>query len=487
MSRNIAMSSPFHPPRPWLRRTGLALGLLAAATAAATTITPSLAGELPAFNTLVEQYGSAVVNIRASGVSETSPASELPEGMPEPFRRFFKELPEPGERPKGMQPQAQGSGFIISPDGYILTNAHVVKDAKEVSVRLDDRREYPAKVVGSDDRTDVALLKVEATNLPAVKVGDSDKLKVGDWVLAIGSPFGLDRTATQGIVSALSRSLPDENYVPFIQTDAAVNPGNSGGPLFDTDGKVVGVNSQIYSRSGGYMGVSFAIPINVAMNTAEQLKTKGHVERGWLGVTIQDMDQKLAQSFGLDKPEGALVSSVNPGSPADRAGIKAGDVILHYNGKSIDRSGNLPPLVGATALGSSVPVEVLRDGKTRQLTVTIAELAETPTQLAQTHGPAEKGTLGVMVSDLNAQQRQALGLSEQGVLVNGLAPDSPAASAGLQPNDVILAFDHQAVKSVAQMKDLVKKAPTGKPIALLVQRDQSTLFLPVLIPSKDMG
>lgn len=464
-----------------LRKTGLGLILMTAAAA------QSFAAELPDFHALVQEYGPAVVNIRTVGATPVRRDFNLPEDIPEPFRKFFKDLPEFG-LPPGAKPQAQGSGFVISEDGYVLTNAHVVAGAKEVTVRLNDRREFPAKVIGSDQRTDIALLKIDASHLPTVKLGDSDKLRVGDWVLAIGSPFGLDHTATQGIVSALSRNLPDENYVPFIQTDAAVNPGNSGGPLFDSDGEVIGINSQIYSRSGGYMGLSFAIPINVAMNTVEQLKTKGHVDRGWLGVTIQDMDQKLADSFGLDKPKGALVANVNPDSPAAEAGLKAGDVILSYDGKPIDRSGLLPPMVGATPSGSKVPVEILRNGHAETVTVKIGRLQEKPETLAgNSDQNTDKAALGLAVSDLDKQQRQSLGLKDQGVLVNGMQPDSPAEDAGFQPNDVILSFDHEQVKSVAQLRDLVKQVPAGKTVPVLVKRDQGTMFLAVTIPTEGVG
>ncbi len=463
----------------WLRCTALALALTGVMSV------PGQAAELPSFNTLVKQYGPAVVNIRTSGAASEQQMLNLPDNMPEQFKRFFKEYPG---MPQGFKSQAQGSGFIISADGYIMTNAHVVAGAKEVTVRLDDRREYPARVIGSDERTDVALLKIDAANLPTVKLGDSDQLKVGDWVLAIGSPFGLERTATQGIVSALSRNLPDENYVPFIQTDAAVNPGNSGGPLFDTEGNVVGVNSQIYSRSGGYMGLSFAVPINVATKVAGQLQTKGHVERGWLGVAIQELNQSLADSFGLPKPEGALVASVTPDSPAARAGIKPGDVILKYDGKTVERSGILPPLVGASVIGAQTPVEILRNGKSLTVTVTVGELKdkEAAVALGTDQGKVEKGALGLMVADLDNQQRKALGL-DHGVLISGLAPDSPAEEAGFQADDVILSFNRQEVKSTAQLKELVKQAPLGKAIPVLVQRERNTLFVPVTIPDKGVS
>jgi len=326
---------------------------------------------------IVEEEGDAVVKISVISEAKQTLTNGIPgfnpEQLPEQFRRFFEQLPQspPSQQPRGA---GFGSGFIISEDGYIITNAHVVDDASDIRVGLQDRREYKAELVGSDPASDIALLKLDAENLPVVTVGDSDDLKVGEWVLAIGSPFGFEHTATQGIVSALARSLPDDTYVPFIQTDVAVNPGNSGGPLFNTDGQVVGVNSQIYSRSGGYQGLSFSIPINVAISIADQLKEKGFATRGWLGVAIQNVDQSLASSFGLDKPEGALISQVTKGSPADNGGLESGDIILEFNGKSVKYSSALPPLVGSVRPGETVVVEILRDGKREELNVTIEPL-----------------------------------------------------------------------------------------------------------------
>jgi len=460
---------------PWLGGVGLLLALMIALSP------PASARELPNFSELVERYGPAVVNVRAVG---TQPARALPPDIPEPFRRFFEEFPERGT-PRGFNPQFQGSGFIISADGYILTNTHVIADSEDIIVKLNDRREYPAELIGSDERTDVALLKIDADNLPSVKLGNSDQVKVGDWVLAIGSPFGFERTATQGIVSALSRSLPAGTYVPFIQTDVAVNPGNSGGPLFDVAGNVVGVNSQIYSRSGGYMGLSFAIPINVAMDVVAQLKDQGFVERGWLGVSIQDMNQQLAESFGLERPKGALVAEVTPGSPAAAAGIQTGDVIVRFDGKAVERSSALPPLVGAIRAGTETAVEVLRDGARRTLTVTVGKLEESP-PLAKRDDEAggNAGQLGLVAQDL--EQKQAEDLGGRGVVVSGLQPNGPAAAAGLQPNDIILSFNRQNVRSVEQLKTLVEQAPVGKPVVMLVQRQQGQLFVPVVIP-KEVG
>ena len=441
---------------------------------------------LPHFGQLIKANRDAVVNIRVAGSLSTTSNRQggqgLPDNMPEELRKFFENTPF-GERfgqiPR--QPMAgQGSGFIISSDGYILTNAHVVDHADEIIVRLNDRSEYQATLVGADERSDIALLKIDASGLKAVKIGDSDVVGVGDWVIAIGSPFGFEQSASQGIVSALGRSLPDGTYVPFIQTDAAVNPGNSGGPLFDLDGNVIGVNSQIYSRSGGFMGLSFAIPINVAMHVVEQLKEQGYVNRGWLGVLIQDMNQELAQSFGLDKPRGALVAQVIADSPAAAAGIEVGDIILSYNGKPLKRSSDLPPMVGETAVGERVPVAILRDSKEQDLTVQIASLQDDnePTRLAAADAQEQK--LGVAVADLAPEQRERLAV-DHGVLIQEVNPASPAAAAGLRSGDVILSFNRKEVNSARQLADLVKQAPTDKPAVILIKRDNGRLFVPVQI------
>jgi len=330
------------------------------------------ARSLPDFETLVKEHGKAVVKITVNADQKLTSAQPpvLPreqQALPDFLRKYFEDgqqgkSPFSAPVPRGRQASGSGSGFILSHDGYVVTNAHVVDDATSIVVSLPDRRQYPATLIGADERTDIALLKVDAVDLPVLELGDSDRLNVGQWVLAIGSPFGFEHTATQGIVSALSRSLPSDSYVPFIQTDVAVNPGNSGGPLFSTDGKVVGVNSQIFSRSGGYMGVSFAIPSNVVRSVADQLKNNGFVSRGWLGVMIQNVDVKLAESFGLDRPEGALIARVTENSPAAKAGLKTGDVILSFNGRTVGSSSNLPPLVGAVPVGQSVDVDLLRGG-----------------------------------------------------------------------------------------------------------------------------
>lgn len=398
------------------------------------TGTKAYAFEVPDFEQLVKDHGSAVVKISVSGKVQTSRGQPFQgQPLPEPFRKYFEGLPgQPG--PENRPSAGFGSGFIISKDGYIVTNAHVVDNAAEITVVLPDRREYLASLVGSDERSDIALLKVEAENLPTLTLGDSSGVNVGQWVLAIGSPFGFEYTATQGIVSAVSRSLPDENYVPFIQTDVAVNPGNSGGPLFDTNGHVIGVNSQIYSRSGGYMGLSFAIPVNVVKSVVAQLQDTGYVSRGWLGVLIQNVDTALAESFGLDRPAGALVSNVTDNSPAQAAGVQRGDVILSFNGTEIDRSSHLPPLVGLIPVGDVVDMDVLRKGERVTLSVTIAELeGSNNNKLEKTELKEQIGEsrLGLSVRDLNAEQREQLG--SNGVVVEDVDPQGVAATAVFAP------------------------------------------------------
>ncbi|MGF1526109.1 MAG: DegQ family serine endoprotease [Candidatus Competibacterales bacterium] len=435
------------------------------------------AQQLPNFASLIEANSPSVVNVRSTRGASPTGNSGLPENIPEPFRRFFEDMPN-----RGMpNPRSQGSGFIISQDGYVLTNAHVVAGADEVLVGLSDRREYRAEVVGTDERTDVALLKIDTASLPAVELGDSDAVQVGDWVLAIGSPFGFERSATQGIVSALSRSLPDGTYVPFIQTDAAVNPGNSGGPLFNLDGEVIGINAQIYSRTGGYQGLSFAIPINVAMNVADQLRTEGVVRRGWLGVSIQDMNQALAESFGLERPQGALIAQVLPDSPAEQAGFEVGDVILAFNRQDINRSSNLPPIVGSTPVDQEVPVEVLRNGQRQTLQVTVGELDEDGRAVARS-GPSSsenrEGKLGLAVDDLNNRQKSELGV-DRGVVVREVNPTGPAARAGVQEGDVILSFNNRPVESAEDFADMVVGAPADKPAVVLLKRDDNNLFVPI--------
>jgi serine protease Do len=441
--------------------------------------------QLPDLTSLVEQNTPAVVNIRVTGkASAEEPVVAMPD-LPEdsPFGEFFKRFPLPRNLPSpdGPQQQGMGSGFIISPDGYVVTNHHVVAGADKVIVKLQDRREFEAKVVGSDKQSDVALLKIEAKDLPVEKLGDSDSLKVGQWVVAIGAPFGFERTATQGIVSALGRSLPDDQYVPFIQTDVAVNPGSSGGPLFDLSGRVVGINSQIYSRTGGYMGLSFAIPINTAMGVVEQIKTSGRVERGWLGVVMQPVTQDLANSFGARQPSGALVAQVNEGSPAADAGIKVGDIITGYNGKPVADSSELPPLVGTTKPGQKVPMTVLRDGKERTLEVKVGNSPDSgKTRIGQAESEGKGARLNLAVSDLQPEQRKQLGITG-GVLVNDVG-NGAAKLAGVRPGDVILQINNQEVKNVAQLQSLVKDLPAGKTVPILVKRGDGALFLALSLP-----
>jgi serine protease Do len=434
--------------------------------------TPS-AATMPDFSALVEREGPAVVNVT---VSRKTPAADTRQGpgrrAPMPF--FFGPSPNV---PQPMPQAAQGSGFIIKADGYILTNAHVVNGAEEVTVKLTDKREFAAKVVGADPRTDVAVLKVEAKDLPTVHVGDPSRVKVGQWVAAIGSPFGFENSISAGIVSAKGRALPDGTYVPFIQTDVAVNPGNSGGPLFDLSGQVVGINSQIYSRTGGYMGLSFAIPIDIAMDVANQLQTQGKVTRGRIGVQIQEMSADLAKSFGLEQPKGALVSSVEKDGPADKAGFKTGDVILEFNGKAVSDSRELPLIVGAVKPGTDATAKVWREGKEQTLHVAIGELP--PEKIASAGAMQDGGgKLGLAVQDLTPQQRKQLDL-KGGVLVGSV--DGAAARAGIQEGDVVIAVNGEQIESTSQFKTLVDKAPGGKPLALLIQRGDARLYVPVTV------
>jgi serine protease Do len=442
---------------------------------AVTAATSSVRGGLPDFRGLVEQYGPSVVNVSVRASVKTSGRMQQMPQMPgfgpdDPFSQFFRGLPMPQE-PVPMR--GEGSGFIVSRDGLILTNAHVVADAQKVTVRLRDRREFEAKVLGSDSKSDVAVLKIDATNLPAVRLGDPQKLQVGEWVVAIGAPFGFDNSVTAGIVSAKGRSLPDDSYVPFIQTDVAVNPGNSGGPLFNLDGEVVGINSQIYSRTGGYQGVSFAIPIDMALDVSQQLQAKGHVTRGRLGVGIQDMDQALAESFGLEAPRGALVTSVEDGGPADRVGIKAGDVIVSFNGHPLDTAGALPALVGALGPGKTVPVEIWRGNSTRKVDVRLEQMEE-EASVAANGGDAESGRLGLSVRPLSADEKRQIKV-DNGLVVEGVG--GAAEEAGIRPGDVVLSANGKSVRSVDELKSVVSGAKEH--VALLVQRGEDRLFVPV--------
>lgn len=467
-----------------------ALSLLALIFAA-----PLQARDLPDFTVLAEENANSVVNISIKQTSKipqihqfnVPDLKDLPEDSPlgELMRRFFGQhgfqMPEGGAEKRSL-----GSGFIVSEDGYILTNFHVVDGADEVVVRMNDRREFIAEVIGKDKRSDIALIKIDANNLPAVKIGDSKDLKVGEWVLAIGSPFGFDHTVTAGIVSAKGRNLPSENYVPFIQTDVAINPGNSGGPLFNLDGEVVGINSQIYSRSGGFMGLSFAIPIEMAMDVADQLKTQGRVSRGWLGVLIQDMNTDLAESFGLDRPRGALVARVLPNSPSEKAGLQVGDVILEFNGAPIHTSSELPPLVGRADVNQLARVKILRNGEQRTVKINIAELPQDEAvELASTQSPkVSENRLGMMVSEITEQLREKYGLPlRRGVVVESVTGRA-AREAGIQQGDVLLSLNGVEVKNVAQFNQLVAGLPADKTVALLVHRNTGPIFLALRVPGK---
>jgi serine protease Do len=446
---------------------------------------------LPEFTGLVEKYSPAVVNISTVQVRRTAHSlrnfsmPNLPEDSPlyDWLRRFLGEE-EGGDLPDDdSQGRSLGSGLIFSSDGYILTNYHVVDGADEVIVRTNDRREYKSEVIGKDKRSDIALLKIEATGLPTVKIGTSKDLKVGEWVLAIGSPFGFDYSATAGIVSAKGRSLPSENYVPFIQTDVAINPGNSGGPLFNLDGDVVGVNSQIFSRTGGFMGLSFAIPIEVAMDVAQQLRAKGRVTRGWLGVLIQDVTRDLAETFGMPQPKGALVAQVLPNSPAEKAGLRPGDIVLSFNGKELPTSGTLPPLVGISPVDQAATVEVLRSGKPEKIQVIIGELPEEEGAMPAMGKPSieKPNRLGVTVRELTGDQRKSLEIERDGVLVDDVAAGA-ARDAGIRSGDVILMLNNQMVKSTEQFRDLVKELPAGRSVAVLLQRGSGRMFLALRVP-----
>ncbi len=445
---------------------------------------------LPDFTALVEQNRPAVVNISTTQKHKArSLGRRLPKGLqipdlPEnsPFNEFFKRFFGEGEIQE-FDAQSLGSGFIISADGFIISNNHVVKDADEIIVRLSDRREFKAEVIGADERSDIALLKIDASDLPTARLGTTYDLKVGEWVLAIGSPFGFDYSVTAGIVSAKGRNLPSENYVPFIQTDVAINPGNSGGPLYNLDGEVVGVNSQIFSRTGGFMGLSFAIPIDVAVDVAEQLREQGRVTRGWLGVLIQDVTRELAESFGMDKPAGALVAKVLDGSPAADAGFEVGDVVLAFGGRAVARSSDLPPIVGRARVGTTVAVEVLRHGKRIELQVEIAELPEEAQLRAATGAPHGNGRierLGLTARDLDAQQREKFSLPENGVLVESVT-EGPARAAGVVAGDIVLMLDNQRVRDVHHLRQLAVDLDAEKAVSMLVQRQGNPIFLALKI------
>ena len=441
---------------------------------------------LPDFTGIVQRMGPAVVNIRVVGSTKTSLGGvQGRRGEPQfdeddPFFEFFRRFQGP-QSPRGQQRErpvfGAGSGFIISPDGVILTNAHVVRDAKEVTVKLQDRREYRAKVMGSDPKTDVAVLKIDAKNLPVVPIGKSSELRVGEWVLAIGSPFGLDSSVTAGVVSAKGRSLPDDSNVPFIQTDVAVNPGNSGGPLFNTKGEVIGINSQIYSQTGGYQGLSFAIPIDVAYRIKDQIVTTGKVQHAKLGVTIQEVNQAFADSFKLESPEGALVSNVEKGGAADKAGLKSGDVIRKLNGQPIVASGDLPAMLSLAKPGDKVALDVWRDGKIVQIEARLANASEKVAAADDEDDVAASGSkLGLALRPLEQSEKRRSGIAS-GLLVEDAG--GAAATAGVQPGDVLLSVNGRPVTSVDQVRDVVGKS--SKSVALLIQRGNDKIFIPVRI------
>ena len=495
-----------------LRTRAGALALVAVVSAAATTAVmlpvataqapapaPQMVVGLPDFTHLVEQVGPGVVNIEATigrGRQAQAPG-QLPGDaeIPEIFRRFFGPgMPLPGmpQDPRGGGPRgvSQGTGFIISGDGYVLTNHHVVDGADSVKVKLSDRREYTAKVVGSDEQSDVALLKIDASGLPALRLGDSNQLKPGQWVVAIGSPFGLDHSVTAGIVSAVGRSNPyaGQQYVPFIQTDVAINRGNSGGPLLNTRGEVVGINSQIFSNSGGYMGVSFAIPIDLAMNSVKQLKATGKVQRGMIGVGLQPIDAETARGMGLPDTRGALIREVSPGSPGEKAGLQTGDVIRSADGRAVEQSSDLPPIIGAMAPGTSVRLGILRDGKLRDFDVVLAPLDEAllagnddqgPGEAPASPGRASSNPLGLVGEALDAGDRKQLGLQPgEGVgiaRVEGLA----ARSAGVRPGDVVLKVGRNAVGSPAELDRQLRDAKPGQTVMLLISRNGRSQFVAV--------
>ena len=455
---------------------------------------------LPDFTHLVEEYSDAVVNISTTQKikKHKSPHGQIP-GFPQDgpfgdlFRRFFEEQQQNYKKNSGTNlndysiiqtrktNESLGSGFIIDSDGYVVTNHHVIKDADKIVVRLKDRRELKARVVGSDARSDIALLKIEADNLPVVKIGSSKNLKVGSWVMAIGSPFGFDHSVSVGVISAIGRTLPSESYVPFIQTDVAINPGNSGGPLFNLDGEVIGINSQIYSRTGGFMGLSFAIPVDVAKDIVDQLKRSGHAKWGWLGVLIQDVNKELAESFGMKKPMGAVVLKVLDDTPAKDAGIEVGDVITHFGSKTITRSSDLPLAVGQSPIGTNVKVRIIRDGNQKRLIVKIAELPaeEELAKNGKTPKETKSNRLNIEVSTLTKEQRKRANV-DNGLIVQSVE-EGPAAKAGIRRGDILLKLNGQKLKNTKQFLKIVKQLPEDKWVRVLIQRGGSPSFIPLKI------
>ncbi|MDO4904984.1 MAG: DegQ family serine endoprotease [Lautropia sp.] len=488
---------------------GSFLALAALLVPAALTVPPvaqaqSPVRQLPDFTQLVEQTGGAVVNIRTT---ERAGKRQGPQGLNElidpndPFYEFFRRFFPPGavpgmpQGPQGPQerqqqlpgsgqeiPRGLGSGFIISQDGYLLTNHHVVDGADEIYVTLTDKREFKGKLIGSDKNTDVALIKIDAQQLPVLAIGDPNQVRVGEWVLAIGSPFGLENTVTAGIVSAKARETGD--YLPFIQTDVAVNPGNSGGPLIDMNGRVIGINSQIYSRTGGFMGISFAIPIDEAMRVSDQLKAKGRVVRGRIGVAITEVTKEIAEPLGLEKPMGAQVSSVEKGGPASRGGLEAGDIILKFDGRTVERSSDLPRLVGNTQPGTKVQIEVWRQGQTENLNVVVGEIPTEKAAAAQQKSeeqtaPTKANWLGIVAADLSAEQRQRQGVQKGGVLIASLEPGGIAAQAGLREGDVLLQLNSRHINSASQFEGLLSKLDRKRTLVLLVKRGADASYVPI--------
>lgn len=445
------------------------------------------AKDLPDFTELAEKHGAEVVNISVTQVMQAGNVMPFPNMPNDPdLQEFFKRFGIPGMPGQGdggqeYKSQSLGSGFIISTDGYILTNAHVVNEADEVLVKLNDKREFKAKIIGTDKRTDVALIKIEATNLPKATIGDPAALKVGEWVAAIGSPFGLENTMTVGIVSAKGRALPQENYVPFIQTDVAINPGNSGGPLYNLRGEVVGINSQIYSRTGGSMGLSFAIPIDVAIDISNQLKASGKITRGWLGIAIQEITKELAESFGMKNTNGALIAGVEKNSPADKGGLEPGDVITKFDGKAIIASSDLPRAVGATKPGKIAAVEILRKGAVKTLNIGIGEMPSDSSDTTPAGKPAPKAEpnkIGLTLKELTAQQKKKLN-GKNGLLV--AESTGAAAQAGIRRGDVILGLNNSETQSVEQFNKQINAIAAGKTVAVLVQRGDNTLYVPIKV------
>lgn len=469
-----------HLPTHLATRHGATLAvraLLVLTVLAVTTLLPTVEARtaVPDYVTLVEEQRKTVVKVNARKSRQNASGSSSSEE--DQLRRFF------GQRGPRQPSQGLGSGVVISEDGYIVTNHHVIEGADSITVSFFNRDEHSATLIGSDPRTDLALLKVEANTLTPAALGDSGELKVGQWVIAIGAPFGFDFTATQGIISALSRSLPssdDSNYVPFIQTDVAVNPGNSGGPLFNTAGEVIGINSQIYTRSGGFMGLSFAIPASVVKQVTTQLREQGHVSRGWLGVSIQEVDQALAESFGMDTPRGSLIAEVVPGGPADTADLQAGDIILSFNGDSLRRSAELPALVGTVTPGNTVPLTVLRGGEEKDIDVKIGELDEG--NLRPANAPTRENELGLLARELTASERSERSL-EHGLVIEGVSPESEAALAGLQPGDVLLELDGQPLKTPDDLDSVLSALGDRESVAARIDRDGNSRFVPIRIQS----